>query len=107
MTPRWSIKTIVVSALLCLITGMRYAAAQDTAATGSISGVVMLSFAIGSDYFRNDIIVRGGSPREHLFVVDTVEVPNINSFVTFVSARGTVGILDRGIFPDVGLEWRF
>ena len=39
----------------------------------SLPGVV-----IGSNDFRNDIIVRGGSPLENLFVVDNVEVPNIN-----------------------------
>ena len=29
---------------------------------------------------RNDIIVRGGSPLENLFLVDNVEIPNINAF---------------------------
>lgn len=53
--------------------------------------------AIGSDDFRNDIIVRGGSPLENLFVVDNVEVPNINTFASFASAGGTVSILDAEI----------
>jgi hypothetical protein len=35
---------------------------------------------IGTNDFRNDIIVRGGSPLENLFVVDNVEIPNINAF---------------------------
>lgn len=56
--------------------------------------------AIGSDDFRNDIIVRGGSPLENLFVVDNVEVPNINSFATFASAGGTVGILDAQLIEN-------
>jgi hypothetical protein len=56
--------------------------------------------AIGSDDFRNDIIVRGGSPLENLFVVDNVEVPNINSFATFASAGGTVGMLDAGLIQN-------
>lgn len=29
---------------------------------------------------RNDLIVRGGAPSENLFVVDNIEVPNINHF---------------------------
>ncbi len=50
--------------------------------------------AIGAADFRNDIIVRGGSPLENLFIVDNIEVPNINTFANFASAGGTVGIKD-------------
>ena len=57
--------------------------------------------AIGSDDFRNDIIVRGGSPLENLFIVDNVEVPNINTFANFASAGGTVSMLDPNIIRDV------
>jgi hypothetical protein len=59
--------------------------------------------AIGSDDFRNDIIVRGGSPLENLFVVDNVEVPNINTFANFASAGGTVSILDPSLIQDITL----
>ena len=62
---------------------------------------VLPGVAIGSDDFRNDIIVRGGSPLENLFVVDNVEVPNINSFANFASAGGTVGILDANLIENV------
>ncbi len=57
--------------------------------------------AIGSDDFRNDIIVRGGSPLENLFIVDNVEIPNINTFANFASAGGTVSMLDPNIIRDV------
>lgn len=57
--------------------------------------------AIGSDDFRNDIIVRGGSPLENLFIVDNIELPNINSFANFASAGGTVSILDSALIQDV------
>ncbi len=57
--------------------------------------------AIGSDDFRNDLIVRGGSPLENLFIVDNVEVPNINTFANFASAGGTVSILDPNLIRDV------
>jgi outer membrane receptor for ferrienterochelin and colicin len=57
--------------------------------------------AIGSDDFRNDIIVRGGSPLENLFIIDNVEIPNINAFANFSSAGGTVGLLDAALLQDV------
>ncbi len=57
--------------------------------------------AIGSDDFRNDIIVRGGSPLENLFIVDNVEIPNINAFANFASAGGTVSMLDPNMIRDV------
>jgi hypothetical protein len=56
---------------------------------------------IGSDDFRNDIIVRGGSPLENLFIVDNIEIPNINSFANFASAGGSVSILDPLLIRDV------
>ena len=56
---------------------------------------------IGSDDFRNDLIVRGGSPLENLYVVDNVEIPNINTFANFASAGGTVSMLDAALLQDV------
>ena len=56
---------------------------------------------IGTNDFRNDIIVRGGSPLENLFIVDNIEIPNINAFANFASAGGTVGILDTELIQDV------
>jgi len=56
---------------------------------------------IGTNDFRNDIIVRGGSPLENLFVVDNIEIPNINTFANFASAGGTVSILDANLIQDV------
>ncbi|MEZ5362732.1 MAG: TonB-dependent receptor [Bryobacterales bacterium] len=57
--------------------------------------------AIGSEDFRNDIIVRGGSPLENLFIVDNVEIPNINTFANFASAGGITSILDANLIQDV------
>jgi hypothetical protein len=56
---------------------------------------------IGTSDFRNDIIVRGGSPLENLFVVDNVEIPNINAFANFASSGGSVSILDAELIQDV------
>jgi hypothetical protein len=56
---------------------------------------------VGTNDFRNDIIVRGGSPLENLFIVDNVEIPNINAFANFASAGGTVSLLDAELLQDV------
>jgi hypothetical protein len=55
---------------------------------------------IGTNDFRNDLIVRGGSPLENLYIVDNVEIPNINTFANFASAGGTVSILDAQLIQD-------
>lgn len=44
--------------------------------------------------FRNDIIIRGGSPSENKFYLDGIEVPNINHFATQGSSGGPVGLLN-------------
>ena len=56
--------------------------------------------SIGSNDFRNDIIVRGGSPLENLFIVDNIEIPNINAFANFASAGGTVSLLDAELIKQ-------
>jgi hypothetical protein len=55
---------------------------------------------IGSNDFRNDIIVRGGSPLENLFLIDNIEIPNINAFANFASAGGSVSLLDAELIQD-------
>ncbi len=62
----------------------------------TLPGVVL-----GTNDFRNDIIVRGGSPLENLFIVDNIEIPNINAFANFTSAGGTVSVLDTYLIDDV------
>lgn len=44
--------------------------------------------------FRNDLIIRGGSPSENKFYLDGIEVPNINHFATQGSSGGPVGMLN-------------
>ena len=57
--------------------------------------------AIATNDFRNDLIVRGGSPLENLYIVDNIELPNINTFATFASAGGTVSMVDAAVIQDV------
>jgi hypothetical protein len=43
---------------------------------------------------RNDLIVRGGAPSENLFVVDNIEVPNINHFGTQGATGGPLSFIN-------------
>jgi len=51
--------------------------------------------------FRNDIIIRGGSPGENKFYLDGIEVPNINHFATQGSSGGPVGLLNVNFISEV------
>jgi hypothetical protein len=50
---------------------------------------------------RNDILVRGGSPAENLFVVDGFEVNNINHFGSQGSTGGPVSIINLDFVREV------
>jgi hypothetical protein len=43
---------------------------------------------------RNDLIVRGGAPSENLFVIDNIEVPNINHFGTQGASGGPLSFVN-------------
>jgi hypothetical protein len=43
---------------------------------------------------RNDLIVRGGAPYENLFVVDGIEIPNINHFGSQGSTGGPLSLIN-------------
>jgi len=43
---------------------------------------------------RNDLVVRGGAPSENLFVVDNIEIPNINHFGTQGSGGGPLSYIN-------------
>lgn len=43
---------------------------------------------------RNDLIVRGGAPFENLFIVDNIEVPNINHFGSQGSTGGPLSLIN-------------
>lgn len=51
--------------------------------------------------FRNDIIIRGGSPNENRFYLDGVEVPNINHFATQGASGGPVGLINVDLIREV------
>jgi len=50
---------------------------------------------------RNDLIVRGGAPFENLFIVDNIEVPNINHFGIQGSTGGPLSLINIDFVKDV------
>lgn len=80
--------------------------AEVQASAGALADVsryvqALPGVAIGVDDFRNDLIVRGGSPLENLFIVDNIEIPNINAFANFSSAGGSVSLIDAALLDSV------
>ncbi|OFX73358.1 MAG: ferric aerobactin receptor [Bacteroidetes bacterium GWE2_29_8] len=51
--------------------------------------------------FRNDIIIRGGSPNENRFYLDGLEIPNINHFATQGASGGPVGMINTDFIRSV------
>lgn len=58
----------------------------------------------GGGSFRNDIVIRGGSPTENVFYLDGIEVPVINHFSTQGSSGGPQGILNVSFIEEVKLS---
>jgi len=53
---------------------------------------------------RNDLIVRGGAPFENLFVVDNIEVPNINHFGSQGSTGGPLSLINIDFVREVSFS---
>ena len=53
---------------------------------------------------RNDLFVRGGAAWENLFVVDNLEVPNINHFGTLGSTGGPLSLLNIRFIEQASLS---
>lgn len=51
--------------------------------------------------FRNDLIIRGGSPSENRFFIDDIETPLINHFATQGASGGPAGILNVTFIKEV------
>ena len=67
-----------------------------------ISKVVLSLPGVASTVsFRNDIIIRGGSPGENKFYLDGIEIPTINHFQTQGSSGGPVGMINVDFLKEV------
>lgn len=60
--------------------------------------------AINTEAGRNDLLVRGGGPSENLFVVNNIEVPNINHFGTQGSSSGSLSFINLDFVEDVSFS---
>ncbi len=54
----------------------------------------------GSDD-RNDLIIRGGSPTEVLFVIDNIDIPNPNHFATQGATGGPISLINMEFIENV------
>ena len=50
-----------------------------------------------ADAGRNDLIVRGGAPSENLYLINSIEVPNINHFGTQGATGGPLSYVNLGL----------
>ena len=51
--------------------------------------------------FKNDLIVRGGSPAENMFMIDMIQVPGLNHFGSQNSGGGAMGLLGASVVQDL------
>ena len=51
--------------------------------------------------YRNDVIVRGGGPSENRFMLDGIEIPNLNHFATQGASGGPAGIINTDFLREV------
>jgi outer membrane receptor for ferrienterochelin and colicin len=68
---------------------------QNPGGNRDISKVIASFPGVGANVsFRNDLIVRGGGPSENRFILDGVEIPNLNHFATQGASGGAAGIIN-------------
>jgi len=61
---------------------------------------------------RNDLLVRGGGPSENLYIIENIEVPNINHFGTQGNSSGSLSFVnldyvDNVFFSTGGFKARY
>ena len=77
---------------------------KSPGANRDISKVIQSLPGVASSVsFRNDIIVRGGGPSENKFLLDGIEIPNLNHFATQGASGGPVGIINTDFLREVDL----
>ena len=53
---------------------------------------------------RNDLLVRGGGPSENLYLINNIEVPNINHFGTPGNTGGSLSFINLDFVEDVNFS---
>jgi hypothetical protein len=57
--------------------------------------------AINESGGRNDLLVRGGGPSENLFIINNIEIPNINHFGTQGSSSGSLSFINLDFVDNI------
>jgi hypothetical protein len=75
----------------------------STAGTfGDVSRYIQtLPGVVATSDLSNEVLVRGGHPMENLFLVDGIEVPNINHLATMGTTGGFGPMIDSGVIQGV------
>lgn len=60
--------------------------------------------AINAAGGRNDLLVRGGGPSENLYLINNIEVPNINHFGTQGNSSGSLSFINLDFVKDVSFS---
>lgn len=77
---------------------------RSPGANRDISKVIQSLPGVASSLsYRNDLIVRGGGPSENRFLLDGIEIPNLNHFGTQGASGGSVGIINSDFLREVDL----
>jgi len=66
-----------------------------------LKAVALLPGVSASNAARNDLVVRGGAPQENLFVLDGIEIPNLNHFGSQGSTGGPVSLINVDLVREV------
>ena len=66
-----------------------------------VRAIAVLPGVVQASAGRNDLIVRGGAPSENLYVVDNLEIPNINHFGTQGATGGPLSFINLDFVQDV------
>jgi outer membrane receptor for ferrienterochelin and colicin len=75
---------------------------KSPGANRDISKVIQVLPGVASGVsYRNDLIVRGGGPSENRFLLDGIEIPNLNHFGTQGASGGSVGIINSDFLREV------
>lgn len=64
----------------------------------------LLPGVVWNSDITNDVMVRGGSPEENLYVVDGIEVPNINHIAVEGTTGGFTSMLDTSTIGSVDFK---
>jgi len=69
-----------------------------------VRAISILPGVAQADGGRNDLIVRGGAPSENLYIIDNIEVPNINHFGTQGASGGPQSFINLDFVDETSFS---